>query len=160
MPTRIPGNLGGYFLQRKEWPPSRPLDRDGQPQLPLNWCTLKIDAAVVEHWLCGSPLCVHLIFPIPSAILIYREGNWGSEFESLSKVSWLMRGQPGIQTWLSLPLKSKFLTTILYGYPNIKYDLAQSFPQGEGEEEEDGLNDFSWNAGTSKLWKEKKDVCS
>lgn len=60
-------------------------------------------------------------------------------------------GQLEIQAWLSPPLKSKFLTTRLYGCPNIKYNLAQSFPEGEGEKEEYGLNDFSWNFGTLKL---------
>lgn len=69
------GNWVSHFPKRKEWPPSRPLDRDDHPQFALNWYTCKIDAAAangaLEHLLCGSPL--HAISspqPIPLEVIL------------------------------------------------------------------------------------------
>lgn len=161
MPTQIPGKLGGYFLQRKEWPPSRPLDRDDLPQLPLRRHALKIDDAVVANGTknaCSVQTLCNLIHfsQFPWKFSFTGKETEAIEAESLSEVSWLTSSQLGIQTWFSPPLKSKFPATTLWVCPKLKYSLAQSFPQGEWEKEEDGLNDFS---GTWELWsfeKEKK----
>ena len=133
------------FPKRKEWPPSRPLDRDDHPQLPLNWGTRKIDAAAAKG-LCSTcsagVLCAPTAFSqFPWKCPFYRCWNWGLEDESLVQglSSEVVRLRFKLSsTW---PLKSKFLPTTLYGCPKLKCDVAQSFPQGKGEKEEDGLND-------------------
>lgn len=161
MPTQIPGKLGGYFLQRKEWPPSRPLDRDDQPQLPLRGRALKIDDAVVANGARNActvqTLCKLIRFSqFPWKFSFTGKETEAIEAESLSKVSWLTSGQLGIQTWFSPPLKSKFPATTLWVCPKFKIHSCPILPSGWMGKGRGWVNDFSWNLGTLKLWKGKK----